>query len=122
MSENTTPLMKSSDEAINDAFSSILPLFPNVYTGTELSYLVYNYYMIPEVFADSAAHAARYSIQLHLYLPHKTNPNATKLSIISACVNNGFTFPSMTNASDEDGQHYVFEFEYANGGGLYAET
>lgn len=112
----------SCDEAINGAFGGILPLFPNVYTGKELSYLVYNYYVIPEVFADSAAHAARYSIQLHLYLPHKTNPNETKLSIIGACVSNGFTFPGMTNASDGEGQHYVFEFEYVNAGGLYAET
>ena len=114
--------MKSCDEAINDAFGSILPLFPNVYTGDALSYLVYNYYVIPEVFAESAAHAARYSIQLHLYLPHKVNPNPTKLLIIGACVGNFFTFPSMTNASDGDGQHYVFTFEYVNGGGLYSDT
>ena len=30
--------------------------------------------VIAEVFADSVAHAARYAIQLHLYLPHKKNP------------------------------------------------
>lgn len=112
----------SCDEAINVAFSDILPLFPNVYTGKELSYLVYNYYVIPEVYADSVAHAARYSIQLHLYLPQKTNPNSIKLQIINACVENHFTFPSMTNASDGDGQHYVFTFEFVNGGGLYGRT
>ena len=112
----------SCDEAINAAFGGILPLYPNVYTGDTLEYLVYNYYVIAEVFADSAAHAARYAIQLHLYMPHKKNPNDTKLEIIAACVQNKFTFPSMTNASDGDGQHYVFEFEYANSGGLYGET
>ena len=112
----------SCDEAINQAFGQILPLYPNVYTGKDLRYLVYNYYVIPEVFADSAAHAARYTIQLHLYIPHKENPNPTKLAIIDACVGNGFTFPRMTNASDGEGQHYVFEFEYVNGGGLYGET
>lgn len=111
----------SCDEAINSAFGQILPLFPNVYTGEELRYLVYNYYVIPDVFADSAAHAARYSVQLHLYLPHKENPNPVKLAIINACLN-VFTFPSMTNASDKDGQHYVFEFEFVNAGGLYGET
>lgn len=110
------------DEAINTAFGEILPLFPNVYTGTELTYLVYNYYVIPEVFANSVSHASRYTIQLHLYLPHKANPNEIKLSIINACIDNGFTYPSMTNASDKDGQHYVFEFEYCNGGGVYAQT
>ena len=112
----------SCDEAINTAFGEILPLFPNVYTGTELTYLVYNYYVIPEVYADSVSHASRYIIQLHFYLPHKANPNETKLSIINACIDNGFTYPSMTNASDKDGQHYVFEFEYCNGGGVYAQT
>lgn len=111
----------SCDEAISSAFGQILPLFPNVYTGKELRYLVYNYYVIPDVFADSVAHAARYSVQLHLYLPHKENPNPVKLSIINACLNT-FTFPSMTNASDKDGQHYVFEFEFVNAGGLYGET
>lgn len=117
----------SCDEAIIAAFSEIpdgtvpLPIYPNIYTGDALSYLVYNYYVIPEVFADSVSHAARYSVQLHLYLPHKTNPNTIKLAIISACFK-VFTFPSMTNASDKDGQHYVFEFEYCNGGGFYGET
>ena len=112
----------SCDEAINFAFGEILPLFPNVYTGEELRYLVYNYYVIPQVYAEATAHAARYSVQLHLYLPHKENPNAVKLAIINACVAAGFTFPSMTNASDKEGQHYVFEFEYANGGGYYGQT
>ncbi len=114
--------MTSCDEAINTAFDGILPIYPNVYTGDALSYLVYNYYVIPEVYAEHVAHAARYSVQLHLYLPHKENPNALKLAIINACVAGGFTFPSMTNASDGDGQHYVFECEYVNAGGLYAET
>lgn len=112
----------SCDEAINSAFGEILPLFPNVYTGEDLRYLVYNYYVIPQVYAEAKAHAARYSVQLHLYLPHKENPNTLKLAIISACVVGGFTFPSMTNASDKEGQHYVFEFEYANGGGYYGQT
>lgn len=116
------PLQTSCDEAINNAFESILPLFPNVYTGDALSYLVYNYYTIPEIYAEGVSHATRYAVQLHLYLPHKTNPNSLKLSIIAACIDAGFTYPSMTNASDGDGQHYVFEFEYANAGGYYGQT
>ena len=28
----------------------------------------------------------------------------------------GFTAPTVTNASDETGQHYVFEFEAVEGG------
>ena len=112
----------SCDEAIVDAFEEILPVYQNIYTGDELSYLVYNYYVMPEIFADSVSHASRYAVQLHLYLPHKTNPNTYKLAIIAACVANGMTYPSMTNASDKEGQHYVFEFEYVNAGGMYGET
>lgn len=112
----------SCDEAINAAFGEILPLYPNVYTGDALTYLVYNYYVIPEVYANSVSHASRYSVQLHFYLPHKENPNAIKLAIINACISGDFTYPSMMNASDKDGQHYVFEFEYCNGGGVYAQT
>lgn len=112
----------SCDEAINTAFGQILPLFPNLYTGEALSYLVYNYYVLPEVYAEGVSHASRYSVQLHLYLPHKTNPNSLKLSIINACIGGGFTYPAMTNASDGESQHYVFEFEYANAGGFYAQT
>jgi len=112
----------SCDDAINTTFGEILPLYPNVYTGDALTYLVYNYYVIPEVYANSVSHASRYSVQLHFYLPHKGNPNAIKLAIINACISGGFTYPSMTNASDKDGQHYVFEFEYCNGGGVYAQT
>ena len=112
----------SCDEAINAAFGEILPLYPNVYDGEALSYLVYNYYVIPEVYAERVSNAARYKVQLHLYLPHKTNPNPTKLEIINACIAAGFTFPGMTNASDREGQHYVFEFEFVNGGGAYGQT
>ena len=114
----------SCDEAINNAFGSIesLPLSPNVYTGDALSYLVYTYYVIPEVFAESVSNISRYMIQLHYYLPHKANPNTVKLAIVQACYTAGFTYPSMTNATDSEGQHYVFEFEYLNGGGLYSKT
>lgn len=112
----------SCDEAIVAAFGSILPLYPNVYTGDALEYLVYNYYVLPDVYADSISRASRYSIQLHYYLQHKVNPNPTKLSIITACIENGFTYPSMTNAGDREGQHYVFQMEYVNGGGYYGDT
>ena len=47
----------SCDDAINAAFGEILPLYPNVYTGKALTYLVYNYYVIPEVYANSVSHA-----------------------------------------------------------------
>lgn len=112
----------STDAAIKAALDGILPLYPNLYTGDELRYIVYNYSTIPDVFGDSVPHAARYFVQVHLYLPSKENPNQYKLTISRALNANGFTWPSITNASDGDGQHYTFECNYVNGGGFYGET
>lgn len=112
----------TTDAAIKAALETILPLYPNKYTGTELEYIVYNYSTIPEVFADSVPHAARYLVQVHLYLPDKKNPNPYKLAISRALKEHGFTWPSITNASDGDGQHYTFECSYVNGGGYYGDT
>lgn len=112
----------TTDAAIKAALENILPLYPNKYTGTELEYIVYNYSTIPEVFGDSVPHAARYLVQVHLYLPDKKNPNPLKLAISRALKEQGFTWPSITNASDGDGQHYTFECNYVNGGGYYGVT
>ena len=120
MSEEKTSMAEQLDAALSALYPGAV--FPMLYTGPLLRYVVWNYDILPAVFAERAPHAARYLVQVHLYLPHKENPNTLKIAIISACVVGGFTFPSMTNASDKEGQHYVFEFEYANGGGYYGQT
>lgn len=112
----------NTDNAIKAALEGVLPLFPNQYTGNELEYLVYNYSTIPDVFAEGVPHAARYFVQVHLYLPTKRNPNALKLQISRALHDAGFTWPSIENASDREGQHYTFECYYTNGGGFYGHT
>lgn len=105
------------DEIINAAISPIVPaLEPNRYRGEALEYVTWNYTTIPVIFADSTPDAARYLIQVHWFLPHEVNPNAKKLSICRALHNAGLTYPSITNATDKDGQHYVFECEFADGG------
>ena len=63
--------------------------------------------------------AARYLVQAHYYCPHRKNPQATILAAERALVDAGFTWPSLTDASDEDGQHWVLECEYTDGGGMY---
>lgn len=104
--------MTSIDKRIIDAVKTIVPdIKPNQYKGSSETYCVYNYSEIPSIHADSEPHAIRYIIQLHYYLPHRTNPNTTKRSISNALLGAGFTFPSIVNASDNEGQHYVFEFE-----------
>ena len=96
-----------------------IPVSPNIYTGDELEYIVTNYSTIPEVYADRAPHAARYVVQVHYLLPHGQNPNTMLQGLSRALWEQGFTWPGIVNAGDSDGQHYVLECEYADGGGYY---
>lgn len=111
------------DETLQTALeSSGLPVYPNAYTGEQLEYIVWAYTELPAVFADSAPRAARYLVQAHYYLPHKKSPSGMKQVLRWALFRTGCTWPSITNASDEEGQHYVFECEYTDGGGFYGEN
>ena len=85
---------------------------PQVYTGAETEYIVFNYSEYPLEFADDAPQTVGYSVQVHLFLPLKVNPNTKKESIKNALFSAGFTYPSIQDVTDEEGQHYVFEFTY----------
>ena len=110
------------DSALKAAISSLFPCAPNVYTGSALEYVVWNCYTIPQAFAEELPAAARYPTQVHYYLPHGKNPNPGKLQLQRALFNAGFTWPSITNASDSEGQHYVLECDFVNAGGVYGES
>lgn len=114
----------SVDEVLNTALSHAAPVpaYPNTYTGQLLEYLTWNYTEIPEVYAEKIPRACRYLIQVHYFLPHKKDPNPMKHLLRFALFNAKCTWPSITNASDKEGQHYVFECEYADGGGYYGNS
>ena len=78
-------------EKLQTALNTVLPdaVYPIVNTGGGTEYFVWNYSVIPTVWAESRP------------------------------VDAGFTWPSLTDASDEDGQHWVLECEYTDGGGMY---
>lgn len=116
--------MTNVDDALMLALGPLFPdrVFPNVYTGDALEYVVTNYTALPQVFAERLPAAQRYLVAVHYYLPEKMNPNAQKLAISAALSRQGFTWPSIENASDDEGQHWVFECEYVNGGGVYGQT
>ena len=100
------------DERLRAALlPSGLPVFPNLYTGDALEYLVTNYTMLPALQAGDRPGAARYLVQVHYYLPHKKNPNAVIEALCKALHAAGFTAPSVQNAADGSGQHYVLECE-----------
>ena len=120
MSEETEATPKVG-ERIEAALSSLFgnAVFPDVYVGSAREYVVYNYSIIPAVYAESAPHAARYLVQVHYYSPREKNPTAAILAIDRALFNAGFTWPSVTDASDAEGQHHVLQCETCDGGGYY---
>lgn len=94
-------------------------VYPDVYVGSAVEYVVYNYSILTAVHAESAPQAARYLVQVHLYSPREKNPTEAILALDRALWEAGFTWPSLTDASDEDGQHHVLQCEYCDGGGVY---
>ena len=90
---------------------------PDLYTGDGEEYCTYNYTEVPDGFGDNRPHATRYLVQLHWFLPLKRRPHPKKKKLKQALAAvRGCTAPTVTNASDETGQHYVFEFEAVEGG------
>lgn len=75
------------------------------------AYLVFNYETVPETFGANDVPYDKYLIQLHLFTPRSTDTVSLRKSIKKMIHQAGFTRPSEENASDSDGQHYVFEFE-----------
>lgn len=106
---------------LQTACESVLPgaVFPQVYTGGLLKYIVWNYNAIPALWAEGDAQAARYLVQVHLYLPHKEAPHGAILALSEALTAEGFTRPQLTDAGDAEGQHWVLECETADGGTKY---
>ena len=101
----------NTDERIINALTPIVgTVVPLVYNGNELEYIVFNYDSL-FFYAESTAKERRDLVQIHWYLPYKVNPNAKKKLIAQAINDAGFTYPSIVNSSDGDGQHYVFECE-----------
>ena len=115
---------KNVDNALMDTLNPILPgkVFPNVYVGEAVEYIVTNYTTVPSVYGEGGPAAARCLVMVHYYLPTGQNPNAKKLAIEQALFAEGFTFPSIVPAHESQGQHWVFECEYVNAGGVYGQV
>lgn len=115
---------KPVSEALTDALETVYPdsVYPETYVGTATEYVVWNYSVINEVWAESVPQAARYLVQVHLYSPRGKDPTAAILALEQALSAAGFTWPARTDASDKEGQHHVLECEYCDGGGYYGHT
>lgn len=100
--------------------AAVTPLVPeceeNLYGGDAEEYCTYNFNEIPDGFGDNRAHAVRYLCQVHWFLPLRRRPQPKKKQLRQALAAvRGFTTPEIVNASDEIGQHYVYEFQAVDG-------
>lgn len=102
----------SIDAQIITAVKTVIDdVSPNVYTGTKTTYCVYTYNELLALNAESKPNAIRYLIMVNLYMPNGKNPNTLKKALCHALWSAGFTYPTITNASDPQGQHYSLECE-----------
>ena len=89
---------------------------PDSYTGDAEIYSTFQYTEMPEGAGDDLPAALRCAVQLHLYLPPRTNSIGLRRQLRKViAASEWFTAPSVTNASDLNGQHFVFEFDALEG-------
>lgn len=104
----------SFDSRLRDKLIPIVPVVePNIYEGDAIEYIIFAYGERGDCFGDNGPEEIVLSAQVHYFLPNGENPRAKKRLIRQALFDLGGTCPEITNASDKDGQHYVFEFECA---------
>lgn len=106
----------SVNKRIIEAVQDIAPCFPwEAYEGNEdpqlKSYFVFDYCVYPLIFGDDTPYLERYAIQLHYFCPLSENSLSARKKARNAIYRAGFTFPEEINGSDNEGQHYVFDFE-----------
>lgn len=66
-------------------------------------------------YGDDEPGCERWLVQVHLFAPLAENCILRAAQTKKALFGAGFTWPSMVDATDQDGQHYVFECEMAEG-------
>lgn len=103
--------MQSLNERLMDALMPVLPTMPGTYTGSHDTYLAFNYDTTGMEYGDNQPAVERALIQVHLVAPMTANTVETRKAVKRALFAAGFGWPSMTDASDKLGQHYVFECE-----------
>ena len=97
---------------IMDALKPIVPnVYPDVYTGKETEYIVFLYDIQPANFGDDYPFHINYDVRVHYLAPLKKDVIDKRIAIIKALSELNFsTYPEETNATDDEGQHYVYDF------------
>jgi len=81
-------------------------------------YYTFNYSKSGVNFGDDAPGHERYLIQVHLFCPGGFDSVQRTVQTQQRLFTAGLTWPDVTNASDADGQHIVFECETVEGASL----
>lgn len=106
----------SIESVVRETLLPIVPIVePQSYDGKALEYIVFTYTELPALDADGRPGALRYLLSISWYLPRGVNPREKKRQIAEELWAAGMTYPSVTDASDDAGQHYVFECEASDG-------
>ena len=87
------------------------PVYPNAYPGEEDIYIVFNVNTSPDYFGDNEPGYDINFVQIHFFCPHTFNSIYTRKQIKKALQAAGFTYAFEVDASEQEGQHIVFECE-----------
>lgn len=110
---NVNKLIKDTLQPLIPNVNTLLPtVSPNVYTGTEKTYITFNYEDDRAIdFADDTPQTDIATIMIHLFTP--TNYMALKKQIRLKLFQAGFSYPSITEFYETDTKlnHIVFQCE-----------
>ncbi len=75
-------------------------------------YCTFDFPLYADALGDDAAHLQRALVQVHYLAPLRANTVAARRALwLALAAVDEFTAPDIENATDQTGQHYVFEFE-----------
>lgn len=90
----------------------------SVYTGTNTSYITFDYYSRPASFGDNKPEHEIYHVAVHLVAPPRSGLTAKRAQIKTLLFAAGFTFPEEVNASSKVEKHYIYECEFLGSSGV----
>ena len=88
-----------------------IPVQPDVDTKNRERCIVFHYDLRPVQFAGNRPCWYKALVQVHLFLPLGEDGVVLQGRVIRALAQAGFTWPEVVDATDEEGQHKVFECE-----------
>ena len=86
-----------------------------IYIGTGEKWFTFGYTAVPDVYGDDNPDAVRYLVDVHFFAPWTFDTSQRIPQVCLALEKAGFTYPVVTSAGDQEGQHIVFDCEDVGG-------